>query len=106
MTYVEMNSFILDYLKNDITGRAIMLTGEWGCGKTYLIQKELEFEKEALVLFLEQNKELKLSHLFSLYEYFESLIFPEFIYHINNGYLAQIPLYLSKKYYIYLIKRN
>ena len=56
-----------------------------------------KFEKEILVLLLEQNKELKLSHLFSLYEYFESLIFPEFIYHINNGYLAQIPLYLSKK---------
>jgi len=56
-----------------------------------------KFEKEKLVFLLEQNKELKLSNLFSLYEYFEYLIFPEFIYHINNGYAAQIPLYLAKK---------
>ena len=56
-----------------------------------------KFEKEKLALLLEQNKELKLSQLFPLYEYFEYLIFPEFIYHINNGYVAQIPLYLAKK---------
>ena len=42
MTYDEMNSFILDYLKNDITGRAIMLTGEWGSGKSYYIKNTLK----------------------------------------------------------------
>ena len=42
MTYDKMNSFILNYLKNDITGRAIMLTGEWGSGKSYYVKNTLK----------------------------------------------------------------
>ena len=42
MTYDEMSSFILNYLKNDITGRAIMLTGEWGSGKSYYVKNTLK----------------------------------------------------------------
>lgn len=42
MTYNEMNQFILNYVKNDITGRAIMLTGEWGSGKSYYIKNTLK----------------------------------------------------------------
>ncbi|MDE6730198.1 MAG: KAP family NTPase [Oscillospiraceae bacterium] len=42
MTYNEINKFILKYLKNDITGRAIMLTGEWGTGKSYYIKNQLK----------------------------------------------------------------
>lgn len=49
MTYDEMNSFILNYIKNDITGRAIMLTGEWGSGKSYYV-------KNTLKPFLEDNE--------------------------------------------------
>lgn len=42
MTYDEMNSFILNYLKNDITGRAVMLSGEWGSGKSYYVKTKLK----------------------------------------------------------------
>lgn len=42
MTFNEMNDFILNYLKNDITGRAIMLTGEWGSGKSYYVKNNLK----------------------------------------------------------------
>lgn len=42
MTYDEMNSFILNYISNDITGRAIMLTGEWGSGKSYYVKNTLK----------------------------------------------------------------
>ncbi len=35
MTYKELNEFILNYLKNNITGRAILFTGEWESGKNY-----------------------------------------------------------------------
>ena len=42
MTYDDMNSFILNYLKNDITGRAIMLSGEWGSGKSYYVKTKLK----------------------------------------------------------------
>lgn len=37
-----MNSFILNYLKNDITGRAVMLSGEWGSGKSYYVKTKLK----------------------------------------------------------------
>ena len=37
-----MNEFILNYVKNDITGRAIMLTGEWGSGKSFYIKDKLK----------------------------------------------------------------
>lgn len=44
-----MNSFILNYVENDITHRAIMLTGAWGSGKSYYI-------KNTLKPFLERKK--------------------------------------------------
>lgn len=49
MTYDELNAFILNYLDNDITGRAIILTGEWGSGKSYYV-------KNTLKPFLEEKK--------------------------------------------------
>ncbi len=49
MTYNELNEFILNYLENDITGRAIMLNGGWGSGKSYYI-------KNTLKPFLEEKK--------------------------------------------------
>ena len=61
-------------------------------------------EKDKLVLLLENNTDINLSHLFSLYEYFESLIFSEFIYHINKEYMVPLPLYLSKKIFYILEK--
>lgn len=42
MSYDELNHFILNYLNNDITGRAIMLTGKWGSGKSYYIAHTLK----------------------------------------------------------------
>lgn len=49
MTYNELNEFILNYLENDITGRAIMLTSGWGSGKSYYV-------KNTLKPFLEEKK--------------------------------------------------
>lgn len=49
MTTSELNNYILHYLKKDKTQTAIMLTGEWGSGKTYYIEKDL-------VPFLKENK--------------------------------------------------
>lgn len=48
MTYDDMNSFILNYLKNDITGRAIMLTGEWD---NRPIWTGYQFQKNSLTAF-------------------------------------------------------
>lgn len=48
MTTEVLNNYILHYLKNDKTQTAIMLTGEWGSGKTYYIKNEL-------VPFLQDN---------------------------------------------------
>ena len=42
MTYDEMNCFILDYIKKDISGRAIMLSGEWGSGKSHYVKTVLK----------------------------------------------------------------
>ena len=42
MTFDELNSFILNYIEKDVTGRAIMLTGEWGSGKSYYIKNTLK----------------------------------------------------------------
>lgn len=42
MTYDEINAFILNYLENDKTNRAIMLTGEWGSGKSYYVKNTLK----------------------------------------------------------------
>ena len=41
MTTKESNAFILHYLRFDRTQTAIMLTSEWGFGKTYYIENEL-----------------------------------------------------------------
>lgn len=41
MTNQELNSYIKHYLENDKTHSAIMLTGDWGSGKSYYIQHEL-----------------------------------------------------------------
>ena len=40
----ELTDYIKNYLENDKTRRAIMLTGEWGCGKSYYIQNILTNE--------------------------------------------------------------
>ena len=62
-------------------------------------------EKDKLVCLFEQNTELNLSNLFPLYEYFELLVFAEFIYHINKGYMAPLPLYISKKI-LYIFEKD
>ncbi len=49
MTAAELNSYIKHYLDEDKTNTAIMLTGEWGSGKTYYIEK-------ALAPFLQEEK--------------------------------------------------
>ena len=41
MTVAELNSYIKHYLEEDKTNTAIMLTGEWGSGKTYYVEKVL-----------------------------------------------------------------
>lgn len=41
MTTKELNDYILHYLQKDKTQTAIMLTGEWGSGKTYYVEKDL-----------------------------------------------------------------
>ena len=48
MTTEILNDYILHYLKKDKTQTAIMLTGEWGSGKTYYVKNEL-------VPFLQEN---------------------------------------------------
>lgn len=42
MTYDTFNSFIKNYIENDKTGRAVMLTGDWGTGKSYYINHTLK----------------------------------------------------------------
>ncbi len=49
MTIEECNLYIKNYLKNDKTKNAIMLTAPWGTGKSYYI-------KNNLIKFLEENK--------------------------------------------------
>ena len=41
MTNDELNEYIKHYLEKDHTGRAIMLTGAWGTGKSYYIKNSL-----------------------------------------------------------------
>ena len=41
MTITELNNYIKHYLEEDKTHTAIMLTGEWGSGKTYYIENQL-----------------------------------------------------------------
>ena len=42
MTNDELNKYILHYLTEDKTNTAIMLTGDWGTGKSYYIQNSLK----------------------------------------------------------------
>jgi len=49
MTNDELNHYIKHYIEKDKTGRAIMLTGAWGIGKSYYI-------KNNLVPFLEKSE--------------------------------------------------
>lgn len=42
MTYQELNNYILHYITDDKTKSAIMLTGDWGVGKSYYIQNSLK----------------------------------------------------------------
>ncbi len=42
MTFDEMNDFILNYIKYDITGRALMLSGGWGTGKSHYVRYSLK----------------------------------------------------------------
>ena len=37
----ELTEYIKNYLENDKTRSAVMLTGDWGCGKSYYIQNTL-----------------------------------------------------------------
>ena len=41
MTEIELNNYIKHYLEEDKTHTAIMLTGEWGSGKTYYVENIL-----------------------------------------------------------------
>ena len=41
MTNSELSEYILHYLKEDRTKSAVMLTADWGTGKSYYIQNEL-----------------------------------------------------------------
>ena len=41
MALAELNRYIEHYLEEDKTHTAIMLTGEWGSGKTYYVEKYL-----------------------------------------------------------------
>lgn len=41
MDFEQLNNTIKNYLDNDKTNSAIMLTGEWGSGKSYYIRNEL-----------------------------------------------------------------
>ena len=41
MTNDKLNHYIKHYIEKDKTGRAIMLTGSWGIGKSYYIKNEL-----------------------------------------------------------------
>lgn len=42
MTYDKLNDYILNYIEKDKTGRAIMLTGDWGSGKSYYLKNTLK----------------------------------------------------------------
>lgn len=47
MTNEELNSYILHYLTKDKTNSAIMLTGDWGTGKSYYIQHSFALFNDA-----------------------------------------------------------
>ena len=41
MNTKELSKYLVNYLKNDMTERAVMLTAQWGSGKSYYIKNEL-----------------------------------------------------------------
>ena len=41
MNNTELNEYIKHYIEKDKTGRAIMLTGPWGSGKSFYIKNNL-----------------------------------------------------------------
>ncbi|MBQ7761636.1 MAG: hypothetical protein IJ400_06235 [Clostridia bacterium] len=49
MDNLELNKYIYNYLTNDKTNSAIMLTADWGTGKSYYVKNEL-------VPYIESNK--------------------------------------------------
>lgn len=60
MTEIELNSYIKHYLEEDKTHTAIMLTGEWGSGKTYYVEN-------VLAPFLKKNNDKNKCIIISLY---------------------------------------
>ncbi len=42
----QLTECIMNYLENDKTNTAIMLSGDWGCGKSYYIKNQLKDELE------------------------------------------------------------
>ena len=45
MSYKELNNYVLNYVKMpNMTGRAIMLDGKWGSGKSFYIRYTLKDE--------------------------------------------------------------
>ena len=64
MTSKDYCQFIENYIKNDRTGRAIMLTAPWGSGKSYFIKNKLsnylkEKKLQYVVVSLYGLKEIK-----------------------------------------------
>lgn len=61
MTADELNNYIMHYLEEDKTHTAIMLTGEWGSGKTYYVENVLvpflQRERKNRIPFLKKGKE-------------------------------------------------
>jgi len=41
ITNADFNAYILNYIKNDKTKSAVMLSGSWGTGKSYYIINSL-----------------------------------------------------------------
>lgn len=61
----DLNNYIKNYLENDKTNSAIMMTGPWGCGKSYYINnilksffKKKEIENDLIIVSLYGLKEL------------------------------------------------
>lgn len=58
----EIEQIVTDYLKTENTDFAIMITGDWGCGKTYYIKKTL-FEKiKSINSFLKDKEENQIKY--------------------------------------------
>lgn len=60
MTETELNNYIKHYLEEDKTNTAIMLTGEWGSGKTYYVEN-------VLAPFLKKDNDKNRCIIISLY---------------------------------------